>query len=50
MSSTPDWMRGERQDDDRPLRAGVPLAGVVVWTLGLVVVADVAMTVLHLLG
>jgi hypothetical protein len=47
--STPDWMRGA-QDDDRPLRSGVPLIGVIVWALGLVVVADAAMAFMHLFG
>jgi hypothetical protein len=49
MSSTPDWMRGG-EDTSRPVRAGPPLGGVIIWTLALVVTANIAIVLLHLFG
>ena len=46
MSSTPDWMRGG-ETYERPVRAGLPLGAVLVWTLALAIVADGAMALLH---
>jgi hypothetical protein len=49
MSSTPDWMRGGG-DMKRPVRAGLPLSGVIAWTLGLVVAANLALVLMRLAG
>ena len=49
MSSTPDGMRGG-ESYERPVRAGVPLGAILVWTLALAIVADGAMALLHLFG
>jgi hypothetical protein len=46
MSTTPDWMRGG-DDQNRPVRAGPPLIGVVIWVVALVVVADLAIALLR---
>jgi hypothetical protein len=46
MSSTPDWMR-RGEDASRPVRANPPLIGVIIWTIALVVVADLAIMLLH---
>jgi hypothetical protein len=45
---TRDWMRGG--EIERPIREGWPLRGVIVWTLGLVVVANIALAVIRLVG
>jgi hypothetical protein len=49
MSSTRDWMRGG-QDFERPAPAGLTLAGIVAWTLGLIVVADFVFVLARLVG
>jgi hypothetical protein len=49
MSSTRDWMRGG-EDLERPVRSGLPLGGVILWTLGLVIVANGALALQHLFG
>jgi hypothetical protein len=49
MSSTRDWMRGGGELE-RPARAGLPLAGIVAWALGLVVVVDFASVLARLFG
>ena len=49
MTSTPDWMRGG-QDLKRPSRAGLPLGGIVAWTLVLVIVANLTLVLAHLVG
>ena len=49
MSSTPDWMRGG-ESYERPVRAGVSLGAILVWTLALAIIADGAMALLHYFG
>jgi hypothetical protein len=49
MSSTRDWMRGGG-DLERPAKTGLPLAGMVAWALGLVVVVDFAAVLARLFG
>jgi hypothetical protein len=49
MSSTRDWMRGG-EDQEREVRSGPPLIGIVIWTLGLVVLANGALALQHLFG
>jgi hypothetical protein len=46
MSSTPDWMRGG-ESYERPVRSGLPLGGILLWTLALAVIADGAMLFLR---
>ena len=43
-----DWMRGG--ETDQPIREGPPLRGLIVWALGLVVVANIALAVIRLVG
>jgi cytochrome c oxidase assembly factor CtaG len=45
---TRDWMRGG--ETERPIREAWPLRGVIAWTLGLVVVANIAFAVIRLVG
>ena len=49
MSSTRDWMRGGGQIE-RPAAGGLPLAAMVAWTLGLVIVAAMAVVLVRLAG
>ena len=49
MSSTRDWMRGG-QDYERPAPTGLTLAGIVAWTLALIVVADFVFVLARLVG
>lgn len=48
MSSNRDWMRGG--EIERPTRQGLSFGGLVAWTLGLVVVADLALALMRLAG
>jgi hypothetical protein len=50
MSSTPDWMRHREDDPQGPIRLGPPLGAVVIWILGLVMVALAALAVLQPFG
>jgi hypothetical protein len=49
MSSTRDWMRGG-EEQERPVRQGLPLGLVALWALGLVIVANAAVALQHLMG
>jgi hypothetical protein len=39
-------MRGG-DNPEQPVRAGLPLGGIVIWTLSLVIIANVAMAILQ---
>ena len=39
-----------RRRTERPIQEAWPLRGVIVWTLGLVVVANIALAVIRLVG
>ena len=49
MSSTPDWMRAP-EDPQEPIRLGPPLGAVVIWIVGLVMIALAALAVLQPFG
>lgn len=49
MTSTRDWMRGG-EDQEQTTRSGPTLGGIILWTLGLIVVANCALAAQHLFG